>query len=359
MVAAGGGGDAIACVAVARALALPDPITVMSYSWDRLLIDPLPGPRGAHDFAGLVRVAPEVWQVQPGSQPIRPAGSSLPRLAASLPYRLLLMDPSDGAVGLATQIMSAATVLGADGLLLVDVGGDALTSGTDQGLRSPLADQLAIAACLRSGLPGRLVVAAPGVDGEIEPAPLHQRLADIGGQRLARLSPADFDPVRDVFAWHPSEASGLLLAAADGRRGAVEVRDAGDRIELTERTPELHAVEVDDLRSFVPGAALTDTESLAGAEHRIHELTGINEIRYETEKAARRSSRSPHVVTAADLDQVDQFADQAARRAANFISMRRLAELTGITSLDGYAALGRLLAIHRPDQYAVSLYAVR
>lgn len=357
--AAGGGGDAIACVAVARALALPDPIAIMTYSWDRLLIDPLPGPRSADDFTGLVRIAPQLWEVQPGSQPIPPAGSSLPRLTESLPYRLFLLDPSEGAVGLATQIASAATVMGADGLLLVDVGGDALTSGIDQGLRSPLADQLAVAACLRSGLPGRLVVAAPGVDGEIEPATLHQRLADVGGKRLTTLSPADFDPVRDIFAWHPSEASGLLLAATDGCRGAVEGRDAGNRIELTEQTPQLHAVEIEDLLSVVPGAALTDTTSLAEAEHRIHELTGINEIRYETEKAARRSSRSPHVVTPVDLEQVDQFADQAARRAADFISMRRLAELTGIISLDGYAALGRLLAAHRPDQYAVSLYAAR
>ena len=64
-------------------------------------------------------------------------------------------------------------------------------------------------------------------------------------------------------------------------------------------------------------------------------------------------------MTPIDLDQVDHVADQAAGRAVDFISMRRLTELVGITSLDGHAALGRLLAAHRPDQYAVSLYAVR
>src|SRR5262249_9131519 len=30
-----------------------------------------------------------------------------------------------------------------------------------------------------------------------------------------------------IFAWHPSEASSLFVAAAAGRRGLVEVRDAG------------------------------------------------------------------------------------------------------------------------------------
>ncbi|ONI77038.1 hypothetical protein ALI144C_33560 [Actinosynnema sp. ALI-1.44] len=30
-----------------------------------------------------------------------------------------------------------------------------------------------------------------------------------------------------IFDWHPSEATGLLTAAAQGYRGRVEIRDAG------------------------------------------------------------------------------------------------------------------------------------
>ena len=67
--------------------------------------------------------------------------------------------------------MSAtAKLFEADTLTLVDVGGDILTDGTDAGLRSPLADQLALGACLRTGLPTRSIIAAPAIDGELEPA---------------------------------------------------------------------------------------------------------------------------------------------------------------------------------------------
>jgi hypothetical protein len=165
LIAAGGGGDAITAAALPEPLNLSQPAAIMTYSWDRLMIDPLPGPRSIHDFTGLARLAANVWEITQDSRPVPPAGSSLPHLASSLPSRLLLLDPSAGAVGMADQILAAAEIFGADSLTVIDVGGDALTNGHDPGLRSPLADQLAIAACLRAGLPARLVVAPVSSSG--------------------------------------------------------------------------------------------------------------------------------------------------------------------------------------------------
>jgi hypothetical protein len=101
----------------------------MTYSWDRLMIDPLPGPRSAQDFTGLGQPVANVWEVSSHTSPIPPAGSSLPRLAGHLPGHLLLLDPAAGAVGMAEQITAAATEYGADSLTVIDVGGDALTTG--------------------------------------------------------------------------------------------------------------------------------------------------------------------------------------------------------------------------------------
>ena len=106
-IAAGGGGDAITSAALA--VRNPDdPQVIMTYSWDRLLIDPLPGPRAAHDFDGLHELAPIVWEVLGTTSPVPPAGSTLPRLAAELPVQILLLDPSGGTVRLAQQITAAA-----------------------------------------------------------------------------------------------------------------------------------------------------------------------------------------------------------------------------------------------------------
>jgi hypothetical protein len=95
---------------------------------------------------------------------------------------------------------------------VLDVGGDILTDGTDPGLRSPLADQLALAACIRTALPTRLMIAAPGIDGELPPDVVSSRLRSLAAEQLLQLSSSDVAPVRRVFRWHPSEASGLLVS---------------------------------------------------------------------------------------------------------------------------------------------------
>jgi hypothetical protein len=259
---------------------------------------------------------------------------------------------------MAEQIAAVAELFEADNLVIVDVGGDALTTGDDPGLRSPLADQLAIAACMRTELRARLIVAAPGVDGEIDADTLRRRLKDLHSQRLPTLTADDLDPIRRVFQWHPSEASGLLLAAADGHRGYVQVRDAGDQIALTDDTASLHSLDLDDIRPHVPAAELIDTASLTDAEAIIERITGISELRYETQKAARRNGSPVHTVTVDDIAQVDHHADQASQQGADYISMRRLSELVGASTLEGFAALGQLLAQHRSDRYAPSIYRV-
>jgi hypothetical protein len=358
LVAAGGGGDAITAAALPTPLSLGEPVVIMTYSWDRLMIDPIPGPRSVQDFTGLGQPAANVWEVSPHTRPIPPAGSSLPRLASHLPGRLILLDPSAGALGMAEQITAAAKEFGADSLTIIDVGGDALTNGQDPGLRSPLADQLAIAACLRSGLSARLIVAAPGVDGEIDPVTLRHRLKELHSQRLPTLTGEQLDPVRRVFEWHPSEASGLLLAAADGHRGYVQVRDAGDQIALTDDTANLYSLDLDEIRPHIPASDLIDTASLKDAEATVERITGVSELRYETQKAAHRNGSPVHTVTDADLDQVDHHAGQASDQGADYISMRRLSELVGATTLEGFAALGQLLAHYRADRYAPSIYRV-
>jgi hypothetical protein len=361
LIAAGGGGDAITSAALRRALNLTGPLVIMTYAWDRLMIDPVPGPRTADDFTDLRELRRGVYEVLPQSRPRPPAGSSLPRLADELDARLLLLDPTGGAIGMAKQITEAADFFDADDALLVDVGGDSLTIGNEPGLRSPLADQLAIAACLRSQLPTKLLIAAPGVDGELESTAIIARLKDLHARRLPNLTPADLDPIRHVFSWHPSEASGLLAAATYGHRGYVEVRDAGDHVALTDDTPGIHVIDLSAVTAngaTAPAEALIDTESLTDAEAAIERITGINELRYERAKATQRDGQPAHQVTVQDLDTVDRHAAQAAGRSADYISLRRLAELIGARTLDGYTALSRLLAQNRADRYGPSIYRV-
>ena len=52
--------------------------------------------------------------------------------------------------------------------------------------------------------------------------------------------------------------------------------------------------------------------------------------------------------TVHDLPAVDELAREAAARGADYVSMRRLAELLGSTSLDTFAELTQLLSTERP-----------
>ncbi len=65
MLAAGGGGDVISASLLSRLLGIQPPAPVLTYSWDRLLVDPLPGPRFADNFEGLTQLAPNVLEVTP------------------------------------------------------------------------------------------------------------------------------------------------------------------------------------------------------------------------------------------------------------------------------------------------------
>src|SRR4051794_6667449 len=147
LIAAGGGGDAIAAAILHCALddtgGRP---AIATYSWDRLLIDPLPGPRDPSSFTALQPLGERNYRVTTDTTPIPPAGSTLPRLAAELAADLYLLDARGGAQGLANQLAELTNELGVDRVTIVDVGGDILAHGDEPTLRSPLADSLVLAA---------------------------------------------------------------------------------------------------------------------------------------------------------------------------------------------------------------------
>src|SRR4051794_8268878 len=147
LIAAGGGGDAIAAAILHHALDdTGGRSAIATYSWDRLLIDPIPGPRDPSSFTGLEPVGSLNYRITADTTPIPPAGSTLPRLAAELDADLSLLDPRCGAQGLADQLSELRDQLGVDNITIVDVGGDILAHGDEPTLRSPLADSLVLAA---------------------------------------------------------------------------------------------------------------------------------------------------------------------------------------------------------------------
>ncbi|WP_079087338.1 DUF1152 domain-containing protein [Streptomyces scabiei] len=356
IVAAGGGGDAVAAAMLHAALyGDEDQAVILTYAWDRLLIDPVPGPRGPDNFTGLQQLTPAVWAVPAEARPIAPAGSTLPQLAAELPHTFALIDPRHGVEGITRQLEELVSHLSPESIDLLDVGGDILARGDEPTLKSPLADAVTLAACCQVNAPIRLLVAGPGLDGEL---PLDE-LRGMLGPLVHTLTAKDVEPVSPVLEWHPSEATGMLAATARGVRGTCEMRDAGLPVPLDEEGPTVHEVDLDDALSRNQLArAIATTATLDEVEAHSREICGYSEIDYERNKAAWLQDQplvqlDPEVT----LSQLNQFEADARSRGVTHTTFRRITEalnLNGSLRQD----LRQLLISSRPEQYDAPLWRI-
>ncbi|WP_276147126.1 MULTISPECIES: DUF1152 domain-containing protein [Streptomyces] len=356
IVAAGGGGDAVAAAMLDAALYGEEgPAVILTYAWDRLLIDPVPGPRGPANFTGLRPFTRSVQTVPADAKPIAPAGSTLPRLAAELPHVLALIDPHHGAEGITRQLEELTEHLAPESIDLLDVGGDILAKGDEPTLRSPLADALTLAACCQVNAPVRLLVAGPGLDGEVPAEDLRDRM----GPTVLTLTAEHVEPVSSVLEWHPSEATAMLAAAARGVRGLCEVRDAGLPVPLTDEGPTVHEADLDDaLNRNELARAILATETLEEAEQHSREICGYSEIDYERNKASWLGTQPEQKLDPeTTLRQLDQFEAEARSRGITHTTFRRITEalrLNGKQRQD----LRALLLTSRPEQYQAPLWQI-
>lgn len=362
-VAAGGGGDALAAAMLHAEAAPGSRAVVATYAWDRLLIDPLPGPRPASAFSGLEQVAASLWRLTGETAPIPPAGSSLPRMAAELGVDLLLLDPYDGAVGMAAALSAALQIYEPSAVTLVDVGGDVLARGDEPQLKSPLADLLALAACTRLDTEVGVAVLGVGLDGELPGSYTLERIAADSGRKGPRLGPYAAEAIARLLVWHPSEASGMLAAAACGVRGTVEVRDAGTHILLSDETPDSWIVSAPVVTAASELARrLVDTSSLKEVEDQVRAIAGRSELDYERRKAAELAARLPRPVTGQNggiEERYRDFLNQAVERGSDFVTIRRLAEQIGAPRGPEFEVWRTQLIAAEPHRYARPLWSLR
>lgn len=348
MVAAGGGGDALASLLVSRQLkdAAWTPI-VASYSWDRRLLDPSPGPRFATDFVGARQLTSNTVEITRDSK-LRAGGvSTLSLLAEATAARFPLMDPSRGALGMREQVIELIERFSFDSVLLVDVGGDLVGVGTEPTLRSPLADALALASLANLPVPVRVAVAGPGLDGELSAPYVRARCRELGGELAGRLGRSDVEPYLSVLGEHPSESTTLFAAAAVGMVGRAEIRDNADLVALTDASTEIYVL---DGAAVIAGSPLAKelkaSRSLREAEAMTRAVCGRSELDHERQKAEtmrlRRSPSSSQMQWA-----LDAYWPYATASGITLVTFRRLSEVMRLTRYD--PALIRSLAGSRAD----------
>jgi hypothetical protein len=234
----GGGGDVVGALAIARLCeSLGTPFALGGVAWERFAIDPTPGPRpleeirGGDPLDGVVLADPET--VTDDGIAFAETG-----IANFLGATTALIDVTRGATGASRGIAAAMERLDCDLLLGVDVGGDVLGRGDEEGLASPLCDAVMVAAMVEAAGTGDAVMAVigAGCDGELAPAQVLERVAALGraGAWLGTsgVPPETAAELERAAERVPTEASLMVARCARGETGAVPIRGGRRHVEL-------------------------------------------------------------------------------------------------------------------------------
>lgn len=292
----GGGGDVVGALALGRRCEqLGTPFALGGVSWERMPVDPHPGPRRADEIvAGRPLGAHAVLA---GPETATPEGVlfSESRVAGHLGADTVLVSVSGGSRGAAEGIRAAAGELGCDLCLLVDVGGDAIARGGEPGLASPLCDAVMLAAGLElaSDLACALVVIGAGCDGELDPGEVLERIAALG--RLGAwvgtwgLTAAIADEVEAAAGITATEASLQYVRCARGEIGETTIRRGRRRVTLGAAGALAFCFDLERAAAELPLAhAVYGSESIEEARAAQAELGVRTELDYERDRAAER-----------------------------------------------------------------------
>jgi hypothetical protein len=216
---------------------LGTPAIVGGITWERRPIDPLPGARTLDEIKDLAERLNDAVALA-GPKTCGPGGFLFAesRMAEVLGAPVVLVDPNPGPRAVAAALDDAAARLGCDLLVVLDVGGDVLAHGDEPGLASPLADAIMLAACTHLRTRSVLGVFGAGCDGELTPAEVLERVAEVsradGLLGAWALTTDAAVRLEAAIAVVPTEASAMALRCARGWYGTSTIRNGRRSVEL-------------------------------------------------------------------------------------------------------------------------------
>lgn len=344
VVAAGGGGDALAAYLVARSLSLPaDSCVFATVVWERTIFDPSPGPRSPSDFTGLRPVADENHLLTPDAALHGEGETFVPRLGESLGVGYHLLDLSRGAQGVEAQLAELYQHYRCRSVLIVDVGGDILATGDEEGLSSPLSDSLVLAGASGFGRNSVVAVTGLGLDGELSYDRVRRacrtlRLEGPGSAGEWSLRPDVVRQHLEVFRWFPSEVTGLACLASVGCNGVAEIRTAGIHVTVEQRKADIELLAYSPtLKRNALASRFRKTTTFRQAENILRRSGRKPETDVERDKRERLSDEM-NAGEPADLSHQEEKLLEYSRsvfdREVDFLTMRRIAEILKISHQD-------------------------
>jgi len=291
VVGVGGGGDVVGALATARFLEFVGPrFTLGGVSWERIVYDPVPGPRKLSEVRNVAVLHPFAWLANRDSQTDTGVFFAESLMAAAIGQDVLLIDINGGVNGVVDGLETAIEKLDIDLLVGIDVGGDSLAQGSEPGLRSPLADSIMLAAFTELEKRGRRTlwgVFGYGSDGELTVDEIETALSKIavsGGLLGAwGLTPKIAEELEEVVKTVPTEASAIPLQCFRGASGTKKIRDGNRSLKLTPLTALTFFMAPTKLYETLsrPAQAVRQSSSLEEANDALHAMGIRTELDYE------------------------------------------------------------------------------
>ena len=297
VVGIGGGGDVVGALAIAREIERSGrAVELGGVAWERFAVDPHhAGPRPLGHLSGIEPLGGSAALSGPEGR--TPEGVRLAEagVAAHLGRDTGLVDVNDGPESIGAALETIADRLGCGLIVLLDVGGDVLATGSEPGLSSPLCDALMLAAARHVRAEVEVIGCAfgSGCDGELTMAEVLDRIAVLGREEnwIGTVSPAPGSAreVVELSETVPTEASRLAALCALGETGPVPIRRGRRTVELG---PVGGLGFLFDARAAIGAAAplaelIADAGSIEEAR-TLMEAQGIRtELDYERERVGR------------------------------------------------------------------------
>ncbi|MCY4262824.1 MAG: DUF1152 domain-containing protein [Candidatus Dadabacteria bacterium] len=288
----GGGGDVVGTLPTANLLETNGTKCVLGgLSWERFTIDPDPGPRKLEEARCVRAINDVVWMCNKDSTTRGGARFAEAGMAEVLGEETLLVDISCGPAEVCEGITDAAEKLGADLLVGIDVGGDALGKGYEKGLMSPLADAVMTAALYmqNSRMSVLMGIFGFGSDGELSREELESSFSVIarnnGMLGSWGISRKTLELMQRAVRVIPTEASREPVEYAKGVFRPTSIRKGRRKVELDIRSTVTFYVDprVVYEKVSVPAQTVFGCKTLEEASAKLNEAGIRTELDIEME----------------------------------------------------------------------------
>jgi hypothetical protein len=290
----GGGGDIMGTLPTSEYLnVLGVKTTLGSVGWERIVIDPRPGPRSLDEILNIEKISESTAYVNKNSHTSDGVYFQCSNMANFLNEKTVIVDVSKGVLKISGGLQETADKLDLDLIVGVDVGGDILASGEELGLRSPLCDAMMLAALRFLKIPTVIAVFAPGCDGELTLNELVKRfelVARNSGYLGARgITPEDFSKMSKAMKYVKTEASFLPLRAWKGEHGIFKLRNGSRSVDLSILSTLTFYFDTKVVYKLSPIAnALRGAKNFEEANQKLHKLGITTEYDLELDYTKNR-----------------------------------------------------------------------